>query len=260
MEPYKAKKLPFEFEITNEILNLLCEAKEAYGEYKGYLKNMSYDYKCFLENAFINDIFYSFKIDNAKIEKDNMFYMSYMNKSNTSILYNNIKKSLLIGLTSSNKIGFSLETFNKINKTLLNGLKKDNSTKRSGHLRKTQTYLLKPGIAGSSVSFVPPVHTELNSLMKIVIRSFIKAKNMNKFETLTYEELSAVFGGNGGKARRRRKITNCAKAIGMGALKDGLKYGIAGTAFGTPIGTVGGAIFGANVGIISGSVSCVSHL
>ena len=92
MEPYKAKKLPFEFEITNEILNLLCEAKEAYGEYKGYLKNMSYDYKCFLENAFINDIFYSFKIDNAKIEKDNMFYMSYMNKSNTSILYNNIKK------------------------------------------------------------------------------------------------------------------------------------------------------------------------
>ncbi|TDM85095.1 hypothetical protein CEE89_10445 [Lactobacillus crispatus] len=93
--------------------------------------------------------------------------------------------------------------------------------------------------------------------MKIVIRSFIKGKNMNKFETLTYEELSAVFGG---KARRRRKITNCAKAIGMGALKDGLKYGIAGTAFGTPIGTVGGAIFGANVGIISGSVSCVSHL
>lgn len=166
MEPYKAKKLPFEFEITNEILNLLCEAKEAYGEYKGYLKNMSYDYKCFLENAFINDIFYSFKIDNAKIEKDNMFYMSYMNKSNTSILYNNIKKSLLIGLTSSNKIGFSLETFNKINKTLLNGLKKDNFTKRSGHLRKTQAYLLKPGIAGSSVSFVPPVHTELNSLMK----------------------------------------------------------------------------------------------
>ncbi|AZR16439.1 hypothetical protein C3K22_10970 [Lactobacillus crispatus] len=77
--------------------------------------------------------------------------------------------------------------------------------------------------------------------MKIVIRSFIKGKNMNKFETLTYEELSAVFGGNGGKARRRRKITNCAKAIGMGALKDGLKYGIAGTAFGTPIGTVGGS-------------------
>ena len=205
MEPYKAKKLPFEFEITNEILNLLCEAKEAYGEYKGYLKNMSYDYKCFLENAFINDIFYSFKIDNAKIEKDNMFYMSYMNKSNTSILYNNIKKSLLIGLTSSNKIGFSLETFNKINKTLLNGLKKDNSTKRSGHLRKTQTYLLKPGIAGSSVSFVPPVHTELNSLMKNLCE-YINSKVDESFISTAithyqFEKIHPFQDGNGSVGR-----------------------------------------------------------
>ena len=62
MEPYKAKKLPYEINIPSDILNLLCEAKEAYGEYKGYLKNMSYDYKCFLENAFVNDIFYSYFI------------------------------------------------------------------------------------------------------------------------------------------------------------------------------------------------------
>lgn len=166
MEPYKAKKLPYDFNLPNDILNLLCEAKEAYGEYKGYLKNMSYDYKCFLENAFINDIFYSFKIDNVKVSKDDIFYMSYMNKSDTSTLYNNIKKCLLVGLTSSNKNEFSVEIFNKINKTLLNGLKKDASTKGSGHLRRKQTYLLKPGIAGSSVSFIPPVYTELNSLMK----------------------------------------------------------------------------------------------
>lgn len=166
MEPYKAKKLPYDFNLTNDILNLLCEAKEVYGEYKGYLKNMSYDYKCFLENAFINDIFYSFKIDNVKVSKEDIFYMSYMNKNDTSILYNNIKKCLLVGLTSSNKNGFTVDVFNKINKTLLNGLKKDTSTKGSGHLRRKQTYLLKPGIAGSSVSFIPPVYTELNSLMK----------------------------------------------------------------------------------------------
>ena len=112
MEPYKAKKLPYEINIPSDILNLLSEAKEAYGEYKGYLKNMSYDYKCFLENAFVNDIFYSFKIDNAKVNKEDMFYMTYMNKSNTSILYTNIKKSLLVGLTASNKNGFLLYLFN----------------------------------------------------------------------------------------------------------------------------------------------------
>ena len=49
------------------------------------------------------------------------------------------------------------------------GCKKTNSTKGSGKYRKTQNFLLKPGLAGSSVSFVPPVYTEVNSLMKNVI-------------------------------------------------------------------------------------------
>ena len=205
MEPYKAKKLPYEINIPSDILNLLCEAKEAYGEYKGYLKNMSYDYKCFLENAFVNDIFYSFKIDNAKVNKEDMFYMTYMNKSNTSILYTNIKKSLLVGLTASNKNGFSLDVFNKINKTLLAGLKKDNSTKGSGHLRKTQTYLLKPGIAGSSVSFIPPVHTELNSLMKNLC-DYINSKTDEAFIStiLTHYQFEKIhpYMSNNGKMGR----------------------------------------------------------
>ncbi len=205
MEPYKVKKLPYEINIPNDILNLLCEAKEVYGEYKGYLKNMSYDYKCFLENAFINDIFYSFKIDNTKVNKEDMFYMSYMNKSNTSILYTNIRKSLVVGLTASNQNGFSLDVFNKINKTLLAGLKKDNSTKGSGHLRKTQTYLLKPGIAGSSVSFIPPVHTELNSLMKNLC-DYINSKTDEAFIStiLTHYQFEKIhpYMSNNGKMGR----------------------------------------------------------
>ena len=69
MEPYKAKKMPFDFTLSKELIKLLCDAEEAYGEYKGYLKSMEYDYKSFLESAFVNDIYYSFKLDNAKMEK-----------------------------------------------------------------------------------------------------------------------------------------------------------------------------------------------
>ena len=29
MEPYKAKKLPFDYELDNSIMKLLCDAKEA---------------------------------------------------------------------------------------------------------------------------------------------------------------------------------------------------------------------------------------
>ena len=128
-----------------------------------------------------------------------------MNKSNTSILYTNIKKSLLVGLTASNKNGFSLDVFNKINKTLLAGLKKDNSTKGSGHLRKTQTYLLKPGIAGSSVSFIPPVHTELNSLMKNLC-DYINSKTDEAFIStiLTHYQFEKIhpYMSNNGKMGR----------------------------------------------------------
>ena len=31
----------------------MCEANEVYGEFKGYLRNLNYDYKCFIENSFI---------------------------------------------------------------------------------------------------------------------------------------------------------------------------------------------------------------
>ena len=166
MEPYKANKLPIEYNLSKELLKLLCSAKEAYGEYKGYLKTMSYDYKNFLECAFVSEIYYSFKIDNSKLEKEDMFLMPYKNKNNESIIFNNMKAALLNGLTISGNNGFDIELYNKLNKIIHTNCSKSSKTKGSGHLRKVQTYILKPGIAGSSVSFIPPVYSELNSLMK----------------------------------------------------------------------------------------------
>lgn len=166
MEPYKAKKLPCEYNFSKELLKLLCLAKESYGEYKGYLRNMSYDYKSFLECSYTSDIYYSFKIDNSKLDSTDMFLMPYKNKNNESIVFNNMKMALLNGVSYTGQNGFDLTLFNKLNKIMLNNCSKNNKTKGSGHLRKVQTYILKPGLAGSSVSFIPPVYTELNDLMK----------------------------------------------------------------------------------------------
>ena len=38
MEPIKVKELPIEYKIDKELLKLLSEANEKYGEYKTYLK------------------------------------------------------------------------------------------------------------------------------------------------------------------------------------------------------------------------------
>jgi Fic family protein len=72
----------------------------------------------------------------------------------------------LNGLSYTGQNNFDLTIFNKLNKVLLNNCSKNNKTKGSGHLRKNQTYILKPGLAGSSVSFIPPIYSELNDLMK----------------------------------------------------------------------------------------------
>ena len=166
MEAYKANKLPFNYNMSLDLLKLLCNAKETYGEYRGYLKNMSYDYKNFLECSFVSDTYFSFKIYGYKLEKEDMFLTPYMNKSNETIIFNNMKNVLLTGIGSTTNNEFSVELLNKLNKLSLLNCSKNNKTKNSGHLRKTQTYILKPGLAGSSISFIPPVYTELNSLMK----------------------------------------------------------------------------------------------
>lgn len=166
MEPYKAKPLDIDFIYTNEIIKLLCVARETYGEYKGYLKNMKFDYKSFLDMLFVNESYYSFKIDNIDLLKEDMFYMPYKTKNNISTEFINMRKALVSGLSECSKNGFNINLFNKINKIIFSNCSKDNTTKSSGSLRKKQTFLLKPGIAGSSVSYVPPHHSELNQLMK----------------------------------------------------------------------------------------------
>ena len=40
MEPFKVKELPIEYNIDKELLKLLSEANEKYGEYKSYLNNI----------------------------------------------------------------------------------------------------------------------------------------------------------------------------------------------------------------------------
>ena len=201
MEPYKAKSLPFDYECNNELLKLLCDAEEAYGEYKGFLRSMNYDYKSFLECSFVSDTYFSFKIDSSKINKEFMFHTPYMIENNDVIEFNNIKRALLVGINDSSRKSINIDTFNKINRTLFLNCKKDNNTKGSGRLRKTQNYILKPGLAGSSVSFIPPVYTELNGLIKNLIDYINNSSDPSFIATIIthfqYEKLHPYVSGNG---------------------------------------------------------------
>ena len=201
MEPYKAKKMPLDFKFSNDLIKMLSEAEEVYGEYKGYLKTMEFDYKSFLESLYINDTYYSFILDNAKIDKDCIFHIPFLKPTNDVIQFNNSKKCLINFLSDSVNGSISLDTINKVNKSLFEKCKKDNLTKGSGKLRKTQNYLLKPGLAGSIVSFIPPIHSELNNLMKNLLDyinnnedPYLIAPIISHFQ---FEKIHPYISGNG---------------------------------------------------------------
>ena len=201
MEPYKAKKLPFEYNRNIEIEKMLSDAIEIYGEYKGYLRNMNYDYKSFLESAFISDIYYSFKIDGAKLIKEYMFHVPFMSDNNEVIEFNNLRKSLYIAVSDLSKNSFSIDTINKINKCLFLNCKKTNTTKGSGKFRKMQNFLLKPGLAGSSVAFIPPVYTEVHSLMNNLLDYIYNSTDNYLLSTIIshyqFEKIHPYVSGNG---------------------------------------------------------------
>lgn len=55
MEPFKLKELPIEYNIDKELLKLLSEANEKYGEYKSYLKNIEFDSRFFLDSIILSE-------------------------------------------------------------------------------------------------------------------------------------------------------------------------------------------------------------
>ena len=89
----------------------------------------------------------------------------------------------------------------KMNKIIYSNCKKDNTTKKSGLLRKKQTFLLKPGLAGSSVSYIPPKYTELAKLMGDLSQYLNENVNRNFISVALshyqFEKLHPYLSGNG---------------------------------------------------------------
>ena len=92
MEPYKAKNLPIEYNIDKELLRLISEANQKYGEYKSYLKNLEFDSKFFLNSILLNESLKSTQIEGTQISQDEMYYLKYMPKTDDNLEIQNLKK------------------------------------------------------------------------------------------------------------------------------------------------------------------------
>jgi len=85
MKPYQADKLPTEYKIDKELLRLLAESNERYGEYKSLLNTLEFDTKYFLDSVLLNESYKSTQIEGTQISQDEMYYLKYLEQTDDNL-------------------------------------------------------------------------------------------------------------------------------------------------------------------------------
>lgn len=145
MDPIKVKKLPLEYKLDKELMNLISEANLKFGEYKSNLKNSQFDSRFFLDSIILSESLKSTQIEGTQISQDDMYYLKYMPKTDDNLEIQNLKKVIdfaKMHLKDNHKI--DIKFINDIHKILLNSVR--GNEKIPGILE-----LLKIGLAQKAV-------------------------------------------------------------------------------------------------------------
>ena len=160
MEPFKANKLPIDYKIDKELLSLVSEANEKYGEYKSNLKNSKFDSKFFLDSIILSESLKSTQIEGTQISQDEMYYLKYMPKTDETSEIQNLKKVIdysKVFLKSDKKI--DIKKINKMHEILLDSVRGNN--KEPGKIRTIQNWIGPKGCTIEEAIFVPPSPEEV---------------------------------------------------------------------------------------------------
>lgn len=201
MEPYKAKELPITYSIDKELLKLLAEANEKYGEYKSYLKNLEFDSKFFLDSILLSESLKSTQIEGTQISQDEMYYLKYMPKTDDSLEIQNLKKVIEYAdtyLKENKKI--NIKFVNKLHKILLDSVR--GNEKEPGQIRNIQNWIGPKGCNMEEAIFVPPIPEEvpilLNNLFEYMNDAYIDPLFVNlAISHSQFETIHAYRDGNG---------------------------------------------------------------
>lgn len=164
MEPYKAKKLPIEYKIDKELLKLIAEANEKYGEYKSLLNTLEFDSSFFLDSILLNESYRSTQIEGTQISQDEMYYLKYMEKTDDSQEIKNLKQTIEFAYREVAKgKTISIALVNEMHKILLNSVR--GSEKAPGQIRTTQNWIGPRGVGIEGATFIPPIPGEVSELL-----------------------------------------------------------------------------------------------
>lgn len=201
MEPMKVQKLPIDYTIDKEMLKLVSEANEKYGEYKTYLKNIGFDSKYFLDSIILGESLKSTQIEGTQISQDEMYYLKYMPNNDEKTEIQNLKKVIEYSkkyLTDNNKIDLLFS--NNIHRILLNSVR--GNEKEPGKVRNIQNWIGPKGCTIDEAIFVPPIPEEvpilLDNLFTYMNDEFIDPIFVNlAISHSQFETIHAYRDGNG---------------------------------------------------------------
>ena len=160
MEPFKANKLPIDYKMDKELLSLISEANEKYGEYKSNLKNSKFDSKFFLDSIILSESLKSTQIEGTQISQDEMYYLKYMPKTDETSEIQNLKKVIdysKVFLKNDKKI--DIKKINKMHEILLDSVRGNN--KEPGKIRTIQNWIGPKGCTIEEAIFIPPSPEEV---------------------------------------------------------------------------------------------------
>ena len=201
MEPFKANKLPIEYNMDKELLSLISEANEKYGEYKSNLKNSKFDSKFFLDSIILSESLKSTQIEGTQISQDEMYYLKYMPKTDETSEIQNLKKVIdysKVLFESDKKL--DIKKINKMHEILLDSVRGNN--KEPGKIRTIQNWIGPKGCTIEEAIFVPPSPEEvpilLDNLFNYMNDLYIEPLFINMaISHSQFETIHAYRDGNG---------------------------------------------------------------
>lgn len=201
MEPYKAKKLPLEYNIDKEMLRLISEANAKYGEYKSLLNTLEFDASFFLDSVLLTESYKSTQIEGTQISQDEMYYLKYMEKTDDNREIQNLKKTIEYAyhhIKNGGEINYDL--VNNMHRITLDSVR--GSQKNPGMIRVTQNWIGPRGVGIDGATFIPPIPEEVYGLLQNLYQymndQFIDPYLINvALSHVQFETIHAYSDGNG---------------------------------------------------------------
>lgn len=206
MEPYKVKKLPVGYKIDKDLMILLGEASEKYGEYKAILNTLEFEAELFLQSVLKSDSYKSTQIEGTQISHEDIFSLDIIEENDDSLEIKNLTKSIEYATKAIKEKGITMNLVNEMHRIILNSGR--GSTKSPGKIRDTQNWIGPKGIGIEQAIFIPPcpddIIEDLINLYEYMNDAYIDPVLVNV--AISHAQFETIHPYNDGNGRLGRAL------------------------------------------------------